>query len=261
HPLEDADHFERLVVQRDVAAHAEVPRGRERGADHRDAAVILAKEPSTPQGQRGVVAIGRWHREIDPEDQLLRERHELRGRRVERQHDLPLHARDAGSLGDGADGRRRQDTAGGEPGAHAHAAAGHRDLAEHEPVAALDEANDSLAHRAEGHQAGDADGDAEDGEEIAAQDSQGFHHSSRDSTGRPARRRAQTFMRAAKKSTRNASRVLQSIFMNAPPKSTLSTASTTQFDLGCRNTSKKAGSYYLLMNWKNGRSPRSTALW
>src|SRR5262249_32759128 len=107
---------------------------------------------------------------------------------------------------------------------------------------ALDEANDSLAHRAEGHQAGDADGDAEDGEEIAAQDSQGLHHSSRDSTGRPARRRAQTFMRAAKRSTRNASGALQSIFINAQPECTLSTASRTQFDFGRRNTSKKAGS-------------------
>ena len=83
------------------------------------------------------------------------------------------------------DGRRQQ-AAGREAGAHAHAAPGHRDLAEHEAVAALDEAHDALGHGAERDDPGHADGDAGDGEGVAAQRAEkDRYHSSRDSTGRP----------------------------------------------------------------------------
>ena len=68
------------------------------------------------------------------------------------------HAGDPGDLGDlgGAEQPAR-----GEARAHPHALAGHRDLAEDEAVAALDEARDPLGHRPERHQARHAHRDAE----------------------------------------------------------------------------------------------------
>ncbi len=60
-----------------------------------------------------------------------------------------------------------QEPARGEARAHAHPLARHRDLAEHEAVAALDEAADALGHGAERHEARHAHRDAEHGEEVA----------------------------------------------------------------------------------------------
>src|SRR5207248_3207346 len=57
---------------------------------------------------------------------------------------------------------------GGEAGAHAHPPPRDRDLAEHEPIAALDEAHDTLGHRAERDDARDPDGNAGDGEQVTA---------------------------------------------------------------------------------------------
>src|SRR5207249_2601984 len=100
---------------------------------------------------------------------------ELGGGRVEREHDLRLHALHARHFRDRADRRGREDPAGGEAGPHAHAPAGHGDLAEHEAVATFDEAHDALAHGAERDEPGHADGDAEHREEIPSKDPQPPH--------------------------------------------------------------------------------------
>ncbi len=155
-----------------MRADREPARGGERGADHRDLAVPLLQEPPAAHRQRAIVAIGRRHGEVDAEDELLVDRHELRGRGIQRQHDLGLHTRHARHLRDRTDRRGRQDPAGGEARPHAHAPAGDGDLAEHEAIATLDETHDALAHGAERDEPRDADGDTQDGEEIPAKDPQ-----------------------------------------------------------------------------------------
>src|SRR5262245_15207148 len=121
------------------------------------------------------MAVRRRHREVDAEHELLAERHELRGRRIQRQHDLGLDPRHALDLGNGFDRRGGQEAPAGEAGPHAHPAPRDGDLAEHEAVAALDEAHDALAHRAERDEPGDADSDAEDGEQVPAQYPEQLH--------------------------------------------------------------------------------------
>src|SRR6185436_18649874 len=59
------------------------------------------------------------------------------------------------------------------------------DLAQHEAIAALDEANDALGHRAQRHDPRHADRDPGDRESVAAEDSQ---HGRPELTGSPPRR-------------------------------------------------------------------------
>src|SRR5262249_48669472 len=126
---------------------------------------------------------------------------------------------------------------------HAHAAAGHRDLSEHEAVTALDEPDDALAHRPQRNQTGHADGDAHDGEEVAAQRADERHHSRRDPTGRPARRRTQTLTRARANRMDSDRRVRHGMRLKKPPASTPSTASSApKRSDGFRNSSRNAGS-------------------
>src|SRR5207247_10644966 len=70
-----------------------------------------------------------------------------------------------------------------------------------------------------------------------------YYHSSRDSTGRPARRLSQVLIRAITKRTARLSRVRTRNRMKLPPESTFRTASYIPNNLrGCMKRSKKTGS-------------------
>src|SRR5215472_3012679 len=129
-------------------------------ANRSGAVKVLSSTPTTVNGRPSSVSA--------PPTPSLREREELRRRRPERQHELRLDGGDAGHVGDLGDPRGAEQTARGEAGAHAHALARHRDLTEHETIAALDEAVDALGHRAQRDEPGDAHRDAEHREEIAS---------------------------------------------------------------------------------------------
>jgi len=169
HAVEHADDLVGLAFQHEPRARGQAARRCERGADDGPVAVALSQEAPFLHGQRAVVAVRRGHGEVHAQHQFLGERHELRGARVQRQHHLRLHAGDARHLADGLDGRRGQQAAGGEPGAHAHPTPRHRDLAEHEAIAALDEAHDALGHGAERDDARHSDGDTGDGEDVTTE--------------------------------------------------------------------------------------------
>src|SRR5262249_27030218 len=142
---------------------------------------------------------------------------------------------------------------GGEARSHAHPLAGHRDLPEHEAVAAVDEASDALGHRAQGDQARHADRDAEHREEIAAgggvppggaeETRRAPSPSSLDSTARPARRPLQRCRRTRTKNTARDSRMRSGIPRNPPPASTpVTESSMASVSRGRRNVSRKARS-------------------
>src|SRR5262249_282035 len=115
---------------------------------------------------------------------------------------------------------------------------------EDEAVAALDEAGDALGHRPEGHQPRYSHRDAEHGEEIAArQETAQGHHSSRDSTGRPALRRLQRLTRTMAKKTPRARRPRRGAPLKVPPASTpVTLSSSPAAGRGAKNTSRNAGS-------------------
>ena len=189
HLVEDSDHRELDAAQRQRGTDVEPARRREVRPEHGDPAVARAEVATPRQRHRRIVSVRRRDRDVDPEHELLGEGEELGNARVEGQHDLGLNALDPGDLPDLRDLGAREESAPGEAGAHADSGPGDRDLTGDEAVAALDEARDALGHGAERDQAGHTDGDADDGEEVAARE-EAAHHA----RAGPGRKRATGFM-------------------------------------------------------------------
>src|SRR5262249_38305029 len=158
-----------------------------------------------------------------------------------------------------------------EARAHAHPLPRDGDLAQHEPVAALDEAGDALGHGPERDEARHAHRDADHGEGVAARKERGEpHHPSLDSparrrrlqqslTTRPRQRRRHRLTRTMTKKPVSEPHIRRRMRRKAPPASTpVTLSSMASRSLGRRKISTKAGSYQRRMKRTKGLTPRRT---
>ena len=143
--LHDSDHLEIALADPEAGPGAKRTARRQLGADHDAPAVGRNQGPALGDREAGVVAVRRRHAEVHPQDQLLVHGEELGRPRVQRQHHLRLDGGDARDPAERLDGLAAQEAAGREPGARADARSRHRDLAQDEAVAAVDESADAVA--------------------------------------------------------------------------------------------------------------------
>src|SRR5262249_1193716 len=100
--------------------------------------------------------------------------------------DLRLYARHARDARDLGDLRGAEESARGEARPHPEALAGDGDLAQHEAIAAFDEARDPLGHGPQGHEPTHAHRDPKHGEQMPARhEPPPAHDRSRCSVGDP----------------------------------------------------------------------------